>query len=133
MQRIGQQQKTIHQPVRFGCQNARLASTVGMSAQPYTSWLRFANLEHLRAEALSIARRVGWARRSMRTLLPERQIIAEDVGTGLAKRIRQRNQQWRVAIRAGAMSEDQRFQNGHKRKQATWLAARFPVSIGVVD
>jgi hypothetical protein len=104
-----------------------------MSAQPYTSWLRFANLEHLRAEALSIARRVGWARRSMRTLLPERQIIAEDVGTGLAKRIRQRNQQWRVAIRAGAMSEDQRFQNGHKRKQATWLAARFPVSIGVVD
>ena len=115
MQRIGKQQESIHQPRRFGCQNARLAAAVGMSAQPQAAWVCFANFEYFQAQAFAIARRIHWPWRTMRTLLAKWQIVADYVRTALAERIRQRYQQRCVAIRTSAMREDQRFQikKGH--------------------
>ena len=106
VQWIGKQQKTIHQPGRFGCQNARLPASIGMSAQPQATWVRFANFEYFRAEAFPIARRVSWPRRTMGPLLAKRQIIANHMRACFAERVRHRYQQWRIAIRSGAVGED---------------------------
>ena len=93
-----QSQKTIHQPGRFGCQNAGLPATVGMSSQPDAAALALAKLKYFHAKTLSIARGFSRPRRSIRPLLPKRQIVTQYANARLDEDIRQRNQQWRVAI-----------------------------------
>ena len=123
MQRIGKQQKTIHQPRRFGCQNAGLPAAVGVSAQPQAAWVRFADFEYFHAEAFAIARRLHWPWRTMRPLLAKWQIIADYVRTVRAECIRERDQQRRITIRTGAMCEDKGFQT--KKGHLGWVARRL--------
>jgi hypothetical protein len=49
----------------------------------------------------------------MRPILAKRQIVADYINARLTESVRQRNQQWRVAIRTSAMREDQGFQISH--------------------
>src|SRR5579871_2591084 len=92
----------------LGCQHARLTSSVGMAAQPHPACLRFADFQHLSAKPFPIARRIARARGTMRTLLPERQIVAHDLSAGFGESVRHRNQKRSVAIRTGPVREDER-------------------------
>ena len=50
----------------------------------------------------------------MRPLLPERQVITEDVDPGLAKSVRQSYKKRRVTIRTSTVSENERVQGLNK-------------------
>jgi len=64
----------------------------------------------LLAQPFAIARGITRTRRPMRTLLAKWEIVAHDLDILGGESIRQCDQQRGVAIRAGAMCEDQNFQ-----------------------
>lgn len=59
------------------------------------------------AQAFAIVRRAGRMRRPRAALLAKRKIAAQHLHASRLKRAGGRQQNWRVAVRAGAMGKDE--------------------------
>jgi hypothetical protein len=115
--------------VCFRRQHAGLPSAVGMSAEPDMLWFLFARLDHLLAQAFAIAFGIGRAGRTVRALLPKGQVVAQDLDARRSEGVRHRYQQRGVAIRSGAVSENQKIHDWfwssccHKMKKGRLVGA----------
>ncbi len=64
-----------------------------------------AQLQYLLPQACAIPRRVGWTRRTLRAILPERQVVSQRFDALFGECVCKRNEQRRIAIRSSAVSE----------------------------
>ena len=71
----------------------------------------FARFDHFLVQAFSITRRIARTRRTVRTLLAEREIVAQDFDPARTERIGYRHQKRRIPIRSGAVGENQKIQD----------------------
>jgi hypothetical protein len=76
-----------------------------MSAEPNLIGMFLANLQDLGAQALAITRGVTGTRRPLCAILPEWQIVSDHLNLVFGKRVIESDEQWRIAIRSGAVSE----------------------------
>lgn len=107
MQGIREQKEPIGQPGSFGRQYTGLPSAIRMTAEPNLFRLLLADFRDLLAKSLAIPSRIAWARRSVRPLLAERQIIAHNLNAMFRENMCERNEQWRVSVRSSAVGEQQ--------------------------
>jgi len=105
MQGIGREQEPIDQSRRFRREHAALPAAVGMSAKPNLIGMLLANLQDFSAQAFAIARGVTGAWRPFGTILSKRQIVTDHLNLVFRKRVVERDQQRRIAIRSSAVGE----------------------------
>ena len=88
-----------------------MASAIGMAAEKDAAASPFAHQSDRTAQALLVAFGVA-ARRAVRTQLAKRQVAAEDCNTRFGERLRQRHEQRGIAIRSGAMRQNEGVARG---------------------
>lgn len=105
VQRIRKQEQRICQARFLRGQDARLPAAVRMTAQPELIGLLLAQEHKLFPQTLPVERGIWRARRSMRTLLAKRKIVARHFDRVSTEFRVQDNQQRGVAVRSSAVSE----------------------------
>src|SRR5262249_54559080 len=93
MQRIGKQQQSSSELIVPCSQHAGLASTVGVTAQEDAALYGRAHKSHGPTQTFLVGGRASGKRRTMRTLLAERQVAAQHSKAGLGERAGQGDEQ----------------------------------------
>ena len=107
MKRVCEQQESIGQAWLRSSQHGRLAASVGVPAQKQPPRNLPPHYLHHMPQSLLVARGAAAWRRPVRMPLTKRKVAAENSQAGFAEGVRQRHQQQGLAVRAGAVREDQ--------------------------
>src|ERR1700690_3149202 len=89
MQRIREQQQSVHQLWLLGAKHCGLPPSIRMTAQKDSSTAQFSQRQGRVFEAVAISLRLPGPRRTVRTILAKRQIAAERTQAGAGERSRE--------------------------------------------
>jgi len=105
VQRVGEQEQAVSQFGGFGAEHGGLASAVGVAAEVDSPGSELSQPCYGIAEALAVASGVAGAGRAEAAKLAERQVAAQDGEAGGGEGVRERAQQWRLAVGARAVGQ----------------------------
>ncbi len=115
MQRIGEEQKAIHQTGTLGHEQCGLPAAVGGAAEDNATGTACAHELHCPAQtgAIACGARRGWW--PLGTRLTERKIAPEHGRAPRGERVGHRAQHGSIVVTAGAMREDEHVVPGRRR------------------